>query len=925
MIDKLLIDKVLITVKKYADNREIVMYGKDDELKQALMIAGYKIEKIFTGNTSLLLESNMYTDALKLKGKADKYYVVIPFLLPDKGESQRDTMDRFGYEKYTDYIFYPNEDAVDTAIYNAKKYSNGREVAAYGYTPPVNLRFEKAGCDIKTIFTSNGDLLANKNLNCADYKQMKGKSYRYYIIIPFFLGDGGEMQRRVMHDFGYKYIEDYCFCQEQEPKLNDDRFENKELAKRLYIPDRYKDKWYSVFEKKYLSERKLNITELKNGVVLPIITINGVNCGGVCDEKYNFVAGHLCAPTGNQKAWGIFRSYIPDQEPEYIDETVVFGGAMFDHPGHLMYEMLCQRLWWCVQNPDSNLRIAICFTWGDGKATFIKQFLELLKIDLNRVIFIEKPLQFKNIIIPDQSMYPFYGDTPYDMTKEYISVYEQMYKNLVPGKDKKIYLSKLKTGKQDIINEKYFADFYRRKGFRIVDPEDYTIKEKVEILAGADEIVSNIGTNSLYVVFCKPNARITITTRVNDEIMDCQALAHETRGIKDFYIVDVSLDFLHKQRVWGTNILGVTNEWKQYVKDIYGEDISETTESSLKEGLYDYLKRSAEYYSSPNMFKLFAGYNQLKILNNMNEVFLGQPLSTERYNLLAKIQKEVQNQGSNLSLQSVNFLLDILLSNKHIALISAIGGKSVSLLCNDVVIANSLKRIFESLGFNIRFFSYKSRLKELSDDEWNNCRISEKIISYDIFGYDPGKRDGIKAYDIQEIISDEEIHTISTNGTSKTFNILHELCMVRNELYRQTALLNEQNAKNAEVERQLDALYAERGIMNERLVNSITAQGKLKEELSSSEQERDKLENSVSELEKKASRSADEIKKINTEYDAVSRKLKEEQNAGELKDNRITELSKRVSEMENSRSWRFTKPFRAINSSLRNVFRKEVK
>ncbi len=912
MLDRILTEILLESIENYADGREVAMYGDNDELKRELEKNGHHISGIFTGNSSLLRKSDIFINASELKGKADKYYVVIPFLLPDNGESQRDTMDKFGYEKYIDYIVYPNEDAVDKAIYNIKKYSNGRKVASYGYSESVNARFEKAGCDIDAFFTSNIDLL-KRGGNFKDHRQMKDKSDRYYMIIPFFLEDEGIFQRQTMKDFGYKYPEDYCFCEEQQSNKGDERFRNKELARRLYIPDRYKDKWYNAFNKKYLSDRKLNVSELDNGVILPLKSINGADRGGVCDEKYNFIAGHLCAPTANRRAWGIFSSYTPDEKPEFVDETVVFGGAMYNHPGHLMYEMFCQRLWWCVKNPDSKLRIAICYTWGDKEGSFIRQFLELFGIDLNRIIFIQKPMKFRKIIIPDQSMYPFYGDLPYDMTKEYISVYDQIFKNIVPGKDKKIYLTKLKTGKRDIANEQYFVDFYKNKGFRIVDPEDYTIKEKAQMMAGADEVVSNIGTNTMFAVFCKPSVRITVTTRVNDQIMDCQPMAYEVRGIKDFYCVDVSLNFLHKHRIWGTNILGVTDEWKRYVKDMYGEDISDTTESSVRGGLYEYLKRSAEYYSSPNMFRSFAGYSHLEIIDNMNEVFLGKPLSTARYDQLAEVQKEVYNKGSDLSSQSVNLLLDILLSNKHLALINAVGGKSVSLLCNDAVTANALKRIFEALGFDIRFFSSKkSRLKELSGDEWNICRTAEKIISYDLFGYDPGKRDGIKAYDIKDIISDKKNMPDDIGNSGKAFNVIQELCLVRNELYRQTALLN----KKTDAEKQVEKLYAERGAMNERLVNAIAAQGKLKDQLMSVEQERDNMEDSIKELNQKISDFAGEVKQIKNEYDDVLTKLKAEQGESALKDNKITALSEQISAMENSRSWRITKPLRKISSSF---------
>lgn len=45
----------------------------------------------------------------------------------------------------------------------------------------------------------------------------------------------------------------------------------------------------------------------------------------------------------------------------------------------------------------------------------------------------------------------------------------------------------------------------------------------------------------------------------------------------DGYCVDVSLNFLHKNFVYGISLLGVTSSFKKYVKAVYGEELSITT------------------------------------------------------------------------------------------------------------------------------------------------------------------------------------------------------------------------------------------------------------------------------------------------------------------------------------------------------------
>lgn len=74
---------------------------------------------------------------------------------------------------------------------------------------------EKQEFNIEEIFTANKDLLSNNQLNYVDYKEMDGKSGKYYVIMPFILPDGGKFQRDILNKFGYKDRLDYFFFIEQ--------------------------------------------------------------------------------------------------------------------------------------------------------------------------------------------------------------------------------------------------------------------------------------------------------------------------------------------------------------------------------------------------------------------------------------------------------------------------------------------------------------------------------------------------------------------------------------------------------------------------------------------------------------------------------------------------------------------------------------
>lgn len=91
-----------------------------------------------------------------------------------------------------------------------KENLNGREVVMYGKNKEVQKEIEKAGFMVEKIFTGNPKLFSDGMLNCIDYREMMGKSDKYYVVIAVLLKDG-EFQRKVMKKYGYEEYKDYIF------------------------------------------------------------------------------------------------------------------------------------------------------------------------------------------------------------------------------------------------------------------------------------------------------------------------------------------------------------------------------------------------------------------------------------------------------------------------------------------------------------------------------------------------------------------------------------------------------------------------------------------------------------------------------------------------------------------------------------------
>lgn len=460
-------------------------------------------------------------------------------------------------------------------------------------------------------------------------------------------------------------------------------FSNKYLDSHIYMPENCIEKVTLPIRRSYFSNRKLGVREVERGIFLPNKRVKGKTYGGVCDENFNFIAGHeLFSPRvnnlDNRHIWGSYT--VHQKDIEYIDETVVYAGAMFNHPGHLISECFADRMWWFVKNTDSSLKIAVSVfgrlsLWADDYASFVMEAYEAFGIPEDRLIFVEKPTMFKKIIIPDQSAYPLNWTFPYEYTTEYMQVFQHMTSQLTPGKDKKIYLTKKQVTRKNIIGEDYFIDFFSKRGFKIVHPEDYTLKEKAELMYGADEVVTVDSTNQIFTVFCKPTARVTILTRLCTLWNTPQQLITEAAGIKEFYMVNASGNFINNFNdnfdyfTDGLSLLCVTEEFRKYVKDVYNEELDITPEESLKNCVYEFLSYFPEYYSDPVNFTIIRNLKILDILRSMSEFFLGKEFSTEKLSLSTnedKMVRKLQLQQKQTELDSEKIKL---LTEKAAALI----------------------------------------------------------------------------------------------------------------------------------------------------------------------------------------------------------------------------------------------------------------
>lgn len=264
------------------------------------------------------------------------------------------------------------------------------------------------------------------------------------------------------------------------------------MKERLYVQD--KENIKKVLDSA-LSPINPTCQTIKNGIVLPLLIDENYLIkeykGGVCNCAGDFVTGCMDTETG----FSCKRKYDCFGKIKKENKTVIYGGVFFDHFGVMLLQSLL-RLWWIVENENNDYDVAfLCEPDSKKSENFCKEIAKLLKIKKYEII--KEPTQFSEVIVPDQAMI-----THDKISEKFFWPFNKIKNNLMekyPEKTpEKIYFSRSKfpriSGKPDSINEEYFEDFYRRRGFEIFYPEQLPLEQQIRLVSGAKEYVSTYGT-----------------------------------------------------------------------------------------------------------------------------------------------------------------------------------------------------------------------------------------------------------------------------------------------------------------------------------------------------------------------------------------------------------------------------------------------
>lgn len=396
----------------------------------------------------------------------------------------------------------------------------------------------------------------------------------------------------------------------------------------LYINDIYA--WHENISAEKVIDEPAEAKKIEKGIILPVRIIeasqnkkNWMLEGGVCSADGNFVAGQerKLEKPGNRSC---NQAYEFDKKIlEYRDETVIFGGILFNHWGHMLVDST-SRLWYLIH--EANQSTKIVFTMYEEEPFRFMELLKLAGISEERVEILRKPTQFTEVIVPDETFHSLSGK----YRKEWKYFFDSIRDNISIGSYKKIYLTKTQLQKKDIIGEDYFEKYFCDKGFEVIAPEKLSVKEQIEIIAGAEEIATTTGTLSHMVLFAKDGVELLALNR-HERQTRAQLGINSIKSVKCTY-VDVSKNFLPEAGSDSVWLLAPTDNWRRFVNDRYGEESNEDyDEATFALNAIEYIKIWGDIFSNISNYKWIKNLTQKDLVKRINNVINGKIVDVSEF------------------------------------------------------------------------------------------------------------------------------------------------------------------------------------------------------------------------------------------------------------------------------------------------------
>lgn len=288
----------------------------------------------------------------------------------------------------------------------------------------------------------------------------------------------------------------------------------------------------------YEKTTPLKIIKISNGIAHPLqpneqSSWESNYYGGVTDEFLNFIELSLTKRVSPPNFTWTYNNWFKGANPkfsyedvEYVDEEVVFLGALSKHYGHFILEGL-SRLWFYLEPDNIKYKAIYISTEGEDK---LNNFFNFFGIKNENILKIEKPIKFKTVIIPEQSirLHDYYHIN-------YKKTIDRIVENINPSKYERVYYSKTGFKNGRVVGEESIENVFLKNGFNVFHPENLSLYDQISILKGCKLFAATSGTIAHNSIFLKDDTTCICLNR-SAHFHPVQTMIERMKRLKSTYV-----------------------------------------------------------------------------------------------------------------------------------------------------------------------------------------------------------------------------------------------------------------------------------------------------------------------------------------------------------------------------------------------------
>lgn len=250
-----------------------------------------------------------------------------------------------------------------------------------------------------------------------------------------------------------------------------------------------------------------------------------------------------------------------------IDEQVVYIGRINPHFGHFLINTL-PRMWVFGTDKFSNRKVKVAFHSEVSidylvSLNFFSEIINLLEIDVDDLIHIDRNYIFKNLVVPQSSLM----EQTYIYTyfrKFCLSLSKKILRDVDVSNKKSGYYSKdkLKSGVGSFSNENEIVQFMNDHNIEVFRPETKSFQEQI-IWISTRSIIYGTAGSFLHSIIFAPSVPIVVALNPTSEINSNFELIDTVSGCDSIYIHTNKIEFITNPNFLTTrkigNILDITN------------------------------------------------------------------------------------------------------------------------------------------------------------------------------------------------------------------------------------------------------------------------------------------------------------------------------------------------------------------------------